>query len=116
MGLTTGENDQGLRKILDMTRLLSISILLIHFYIFCYDFFADVDMTHKIVDQFLSNLFKFNLFQDSMKAKSGALFLLIISLLGVKGKKDETMKERVVFTQALSGVLIYFISSFSRDA
>jgi hypothetical protein len=116
MGLTTGENDQGLRKILDMTRLLSISMLLIHFYIFCYDFFAGFEINHAFVNQFVSNLFKFNLFQHSLKSKTAALFLLAISLMGVKGKKDESIKVRIVVIQLLSGVLIYFISSFATDA
>lgn len=30
--MNTGENEQGLRKITDFTRLLSIAILVIHFY------------------------------------------------------------------------------------
>ncbi|PZR24562.1 MAG: hypothetical protein DI535_22005, partial [Citrobacter freundii] len=32
MAVQTGENEQALRKILDMTRLISIVILVIHFY------------------------------------------------------------------------------------
>ena len=36
MGMQTGESEQGLRKILDMTRLISIVMLGIHFYYYCY--------------------------------------------------------------------------------
>ena len=32
MAVQTGENEQAMRKILDMTRLISIVILVIHFY------------------------------------------------------------------------------------
>ncbi len=32
MAMHTGENEQGLRKILDMTRLISIALLIFHFY------------------------------------------------------------------------------------
>jgi hypothetical protein len=39
MAMHTGENEQALRKILDMTRLISITILLIHFYYYCYSVF-----------------------------------------------------------------------------
>jgi len=116
MGMTTGENDQGLRKILDMTRLLSISILLIHFYIFCYDYFAELNARHNIIDQFVSNLFKFGLFQSTLRSKAASIFLLSISLMGVKGKKDENIQPRVVFVQLLSGVVIYFVSSFADHA
>ena len=34
--MRTGENEQGLRKILDFTRLLSIAVLIIHLYLSCY--------------------------------------------------------------------------------
>ncbi|WP_143313447.1 YWFCY domain-containing protein, partial [Cnuella takakiae] len=32
----TGENEQALRKILDLTRLVSVAVLLLHFYYTCY--------------------------------------------------------------------------------
>jgi hypothetical protein len=34
--MQTGENVEGLRKILDMTRLIAITILVLHFYYYCY--------------------------------------------------------------------------------
>ncbi len=37
--MQTGENEQALRKILDMTRLISIAILVLHFYYYCYTAF-----------------------------------------------------------------------------
>ena len=40
----TGENEQGLRKILDLTRLISIAILLIHFYYYCYTAFKQWEL------------------------------------------------------------------------
>ncbi|MGI8584361.1 MAG: YWFCY domain-containing protein [Chitinophagaceae bacterium] len=33
--MQTGENEQGLRKILDLTRMISIAILFFHFYYCC---------------------------------------------------------------------------------
>jgi hypothetical protein len=46
--MSTGENEQDLRKVMDMTRLLSILILLLHFYflllyLFCRDRLANSD-------------------------------------------------------------------------
>ncbi|WP_216820786.1 YWFCY domain-containing protein, partial [Cnuella takakiae] len=32
----TGENEQALRKILDLTHLASVAVLLLHFYYTCY--------------------------------------------------------------------------------
>ena len=42
MAMQTGENEQALRKILDMTRLISIAILVLHFYYYCYTAFDAV--------------------------------------------------------------------------
>ena len=36
MAMQTGENEQGLRKILDLTRMISITLLILHFYYYCY--------------------------------------------------------------------------------
>ena len=33
--MQTGENDQAMARILDMTRLISIAVLIIHFYAEC---------------------------------------------------------------------------------
>ena len=43
--MQTGENEQGLRKILDMTRLISIVILVLHFYYYCYAAFEHWHLT-----------------------------------------------------------------------
>jgi len=37
--INTGENEQGLQKVLDMTRLISIVMLVLHFYYYCYNAF-----------------------------------------------------------------------------
>ena len=52
----TGENEQGLRKILDMTRLISIVVLGIHFYYYCYKAFQLWKLTAPLTDQVLGNI------------------------------------------------------------
>jgi hypothetical protein len=37
MSINTGENEQGLRSIIDLTRMISIVLLFLHFYFFCYN-------------------------------------------------------------------------------
>ncbi|RYF96801.1 MAG: hypothetical protein EOO02_21645, partial [Chitinophagaceae bacterium] len=48
--MNTGENTQGLRKIMDFTRLISIILLLIHFYLSCYPTFRAWGLTANIAD------------------------------------------------------------------
>jgi hypothetical protein len=87
--MNTGENEQGLRKILDMTRLMSIVILGLHFYYYCYRAFAQWKLTADILDRLLKNVSNTGLFHHFNNAKWIALGLLVISLFGAKGRKDE---------------------------
>ncbi|MBI1342403.1 MAG: type IV secretion system DNA-binding domain-containing protein [Terrimonas sp.] len=111
--MSTGENEQGLRKILDMTRLMSIVILGLHFYYYCYKAFEKWELTTEISDRLLSNIGNTGLFSHFNTAKLIALALLIISLFGAKGKKDEKLNHKTAFTYIITGLLIYFGSYFS---
>jgi hypothetical protein len=106
----TGEDIQGLRKIVDFTRLISIFILAIHFYICCYQAFAQWHWTTNITDRIISNIAKIGLFNNWWKPKLAALLCLAISLVGVKGKKDEKINYKSIAAYLLSGLLIYWIS------
>ena len=85
----TGENEMGLRKIVDFTRLSSIVFLLIHIYFCCYGCFKVWGLTAEFGDRFLQNVSRTGLLNSPFKSKVVALALLVISLMGSKGKKDE---------------------------
>ncbi|RAJ31727.1 conjugal transfer protein MobC [Pedobacter cryoconitis] len=108
--MNTGEDTQGLRKIIDFTRLISIFILSIHFYICCYAAFKEWGWTADVTNKIIYNISKTGLFDDLLKPKLAALLLLIISLFGVKGKKDEKLHKNSIVAYLLTGLLLYFIS------
>jgi hypothetical protein len=110
--MQTGENEQALRKIIDFTRLLSIAILIIHFYLCCYLMFQQLHLTHKIVDHILLPLSKMVLFKTILTAKLSALALLIVSLVGSKGKRDEKIRVKTIITYCVTGLLVYFFSNY----
>lgn len=111
MGMQTGENDQALRKILDMTRLISIVLLSIHFYYYYgYSIFKAWDLISEFSDRILENIYKTGLFSNFNKSKLFALAFLLISLLGSKGRKDEKMGLKTALSYITTGVLIYFCS------
>jgi len=85
----TGENEQGLRKILDLTRMIGIAVLLIHFYYYCYGAFQHWELHSEITDRLLQNIDDTGLFSNFHKSKLIALIILIISLFGARGRKDE---------------------------
>lgn len=113
MAVQTGENEQALRKILDMTRLISIVILVIHFYYYCYAAFLQWGLSSTFSDRILSNIYRTGLFSYFTKSKLISLGFLIISLLGAKGRKDEKLNHKTAFAYIITGLLLYFFSYLS---
>ncbi len=112
MSMNTGENEQGLRKVIDLTRMISIVLLLLHSYYFCYAAFREWHLTTTLGDRILKNLSQTGLFNSFHKSKVFALALLLLSLIGVKGRKSEKVKGKTAALSFLSGVIFYFGSTF----
>jgi hypothetical protein len=108
--VNTGENEQGLRKIVDLTRLMSIVLLALHFYYYCYKAFEVWGLTAEISDRVLNNISDTGLFRHFNLSKIISLTLLIISLLGAKGRKDEKYNYKKAFAHIIPGLLLYFFS------
>jgi hypothetical protein len=108
----TGENEQALRKILDMTRLISIVLLILHIY---YYFYAAFDRWHFISpfsDRVISTVFQTGLYSSFHKSKLFALCFLAISLIGTKGRKSDKLNMKTALTYIGCGLWIYFSSYF----
>ncbi|MFM9909204.1 MAG: conjugal transfer protein MobC [Chitinophagaceae bacterium] len=108
----TGENEQGLRKIVDLTRFTSIFILLLHFYYYCYTAFVQWEIKSIITDRLMANIMHTGLFSSQYTSKFLAVGLLIISLLGAQGKKDEKINKRSIAAYLLIGLLLFFGSNW----
>jgi hypothetical protein len=112
MAMQTGENEQALRKIIDLTRLISIAILLIHFYLICYEAFVAWKLTASILDSVMLNLSRLGIFKNQFPAKAASFVLLIISLLGAKGKKTQEINLSTALSLLVFGGFLYFLSPF----
>ena len=110
--MQTGENIQALRKIMELTRLFSLIILAIHFYIFCYGAFVEWALTAEFVDRIIHAVSKMGVFKTELFAKSAALLLLVVSLVGVKGKKDEKIRPKTIITYLLTGLVLFYSSHY----
>lgn len=110
--MQTGENEQALRKILDMTRLISILLLSLHFYYYGYTVFQEWQLVNKFGNTLLDNISKTGLFDYFNKSKFFTLGFLMISLLGAKGRKDEKLRYQKACSYLGLGMLIFFISYF----
>jgi len=108
----TGENEQALRKIIDFIRLMSLVVLLLHFYYFCYKAFYDWGWTSGFSDRVFRNIVKTGIFKTIYHTKLISLSLLFISLIGAKGRKDEKISVRLSLSLIGGGVLIFVFSQF----
>jgi hypothetical protein len=106
----TGENEMGLRKVVDLTRAISIVLLLIHFYYYCYGAFESWELRHPITDRILANMANSGLFRHFYVSKTLALIFLLISLMGATGRKSEHLNYRIAFAYLITGLLVYFTS------
>jgi len=107
--MQTGEDIQGLRKIIDFTRLISLLILSIHFYISCYTAFREWHCTADLTNRLVMNIGKTGLFTGMLKPKLAALLLLCITLIAAKGKKDEKIRKDTIAIYIGAGLLLYIV-------
>jgi hypothetical protein len=103
----TGENENGLQKILDLTRWGSLFILLLHGYYSYAGTFRTWGYTHAVSDRLLQQVAATGLFDAPLYSKGLSLGLLCISLLGVRGRKKEGVRVGPLLLQFLSGALVF---------
>jgi hypothetical protein len=109
---STGENEQALRKIIDFIRLLSVVVLLFHFYFFCYRAFEGWGLTSEFVDRIIYGLKNTGIFKSVYHAKLISFGLLAVSLIGAKGKKDEQINLRTSVLYIIIGLIVFFLCHF----
>lgn len=112
MAHQTGENEQAMRKIIDMTRLISIVLLALHFYYYLYTAFQCWKVTAPFVEQVMDNISRTGLFRNFHYSKLFALGFLFIALMGVRGRKSEKLNYRIALSYLICGLLLYFVSYF----
>lgn len=108
--MNTGENAEALRKITDLVRKSSLVILGLHFYYYCYQAFISWGLTYKITEQILAGIAGTGLFRNFFISKLFSLGLLTVSLVGIKGKKNEKLTIPAALRPLLTGLLIFGLS------
>ncbi|MFD0701931.1 conjugal transfer protein MobC [Myroides pelagicus] len=107
---------KALAKILAFMRAVSIIIMLMHLYWYCYSFFLNLGITHAVVDRILIN---FNqtagLFSHLLYTKLFCLVLLSLSLWGGKGVKHEKITVSKILGVFTVGFSLFFFNFFLLD-
>ncbi|BFO67356.1 conjugal transfer protein MobC [Chryseobacterium sp. KCF3-3] len=109
-----GEDDlRGLAKIMAFMRSVSILMLLMHYYWYCYPFFLEKGWTLEVINTILQNFQRTaGLFSHPLYTKVFAILLLSLSCLGTKGVKNE----KITWTQISGflgiGFILFFFNTF----
>lgn len=114
--MQTGENEQALRKISDMSRFIAITLLMLHFYFYCYGAFESWGLTVPFTDRLLHHIGNTGLFQKFNYSKYWALLFLMISSMGIKGKKDDKLSFKPAIAYLVTGFILYFFSNILWNA
>lgn len=114
--MNTGENIEGLRKIIDLTRKISMGLLGLHLYVYCYPSFKGWGLTHEVSDRLLLSFMGTGLFKEYWISKGLALALLVISLMGNRGKKDGNIKLAHALIYLGVGLCLYWAAYFLLTA
>ncbi|WP_282637245.1 conjugal transfer protein MobC [Sphingobacterium thalpophilum] len=107
-----GEDDiRGLAKIMAFMRTVSIIIVLMHLYWFCYGFFIHRGWTLEIINKILGNFNRTaGLFEHTLYTKVFALVLLALSCLGTKGVKDKKITWGKIYLALGIGFVLFFLN------
>lgn len=108
-----GEDDvRGLAKIMAFMRAVSILLVLMHFYWFCYVFFLERGWTLELINKILGNFQRTaSLFSNTLYSKLFALVLLALSCLGTKGVKNEKITWTKIYTALAIGFVLFFLNT-----
>lgn len=101
---------------MDFMRLISVFLLLLHVYYYCYGFFTEQHLTSAWSGRLLTKFStKTVLFHTPYVTKIAALVFLTLSCLGTRGKPKEGQKWAPIVVSLVLGLALYFGSALLLD-
>ena len=102
---------RALAKIMDFLRAVSILLVVIHLYWYCYEAVRLWGIDIGVVDRVLLNFDRTaGLFRSILYTKLFALALLALSCLGTKGVKEEKITWARIWTVLAAGLVLFFLN------
>jgi len=108
-----GEDDlRGLAKIMAFMRAVSILLILMHLYWFCYGYFIARGWTLEVINKILDNFQRTaGLFSHTLYTKVFALVLLALSCLGSRGVKNQKITWPKIYIALAIGFVLFFLNT-----
>ena len=102
---------RALAKIMDFLRAVSIILVVIHIYWYCYEAIQLWGINIGVVDRMLMNFQRTaGLFASIIYTKIFALVLLALSCLGTTGVKEEKITWKKIWTVLAVGFILFFLN------
>jgi hypothetical protein len=104
---------RALAKIIELLRAVSILIIIIHIYWFCYEAFQASDINAEVVDKILLNFQRTTgLFSNPLWTKLICLLFIALSCLGTRGVKEEKITWMRINIFLISGIAFFFFNGW----
>ena len=102
---------RGLAKVMDFMRAVSIILVVMNVYWYCYSAIVDWHIQMGIVDRILTNFDRTaGLFHSILYTKLFSVLLLALSCLGTKGVKEDKMTWPRIWTSLAVGFVLFFLN------
>ena len=107
---------RGLAKVMDFMRAVSIILVVMNVYWYCYAAIVDWHIQMGIVDRILTNFDRTaGLFHSVLYTKLFSVLLLALSCLGTKGVKEEKITWTKICTALAVGFVLFFLNWWLLD-
>lgn len=107
---------RALAKIMDFGRAVSIFIIVIHVYVYCYPSMAAWQLTLDVIDRILLNFDRTTgIFGCILWTKLLAVLLLAISCMGTIGVKGEKITWHRIWAVLTAGAVLFFLNWWLLD-
>jgi YWFCY protein/TraM recognition site of TraD and TraG len=109
------DSEDSTGKLRELFRIISISLLLIHFYGYCYPAFEHWHLVSRITDNLARNFFKIPAIRNYYPVKLIILITLALSTIGIKPSANERLSHKSAIAYLSAGLILYFFArSFSQ--
>ena len=102
---------RALAKIMEFGRAVSIFLLVVHVYVYCYPSIASWNLNLEVTDKIIMN---FNnttgIFNCVLWSKLAATLLMAVSCLGTKGVKGEKITRHKIHAALFAGCILFFLN------
>ena len=107
---------RALAKIMEFGRAVSIFLLVVHVYVYCYPSITSWNLNLEVIDKIIMN---FNnttgIFNCVLWSKLAVTLLLAVSCLGTKGVKGEKITRHKIHAALFAGCILFFLNWWILD-